>query len=104
MGSHTIEVTEIPDELIELLDERIRQTGGDRASFLRELMQRELKGTPGPCPKNGHPNSEMSFKEILGPIHQQVEEQGTTPEELDQAFEEALVSRRAARQRSRSQR
>jgi metal-responsive CopG/Arc/MetJ family transcriptional regulator len=102
METHVIEVTGISDELLRLLDERVRQKGGDRSSLIRELIQKELQGTPRSRRKTNRPHAEMSFEEILRPVHRQVEESGITDEELDRMFEEARAQVRSERKQSRS--
>ena len=39
---NTIEVTGIPTQLLKLLDERIRQTGSDRAEYIRNLIEKDI--------------------------------------------------------------
>lgn len=41
---NTIEVTGIPTQLLKLLDERIRQTGSDRAEYIRNLIEKDIYG------------------------------------------------------------
>lgn len=42
MDNNIIEVTGIPKHLLSLLDERIRQKGGDRAGYIRELIEKDI--------------------------------------------------------------
>jgi hypothetical protein len=42
MDNNTIEVTGIPKHLLSLLDERIRQQGGDRAGYIRQLIEKDV--------------------------------------------------------------
>lgn len=42
MDNNTIEVTGIPKHLLKLLDERIRQKGGDRAGYIRQLIEKDI--------------------------------------------------------------
>lgn len=44
MDNNTIEVTGISTHLLELIDERVRQTGDDRASYVRELIENDIFG------------------------------------------------------------
>ena len=103
MGTHTIEVAGIPDELLDLLDEHVRQRGGDRASFIRDLIRRELQRDSLTSGGDPRPDSRLSFDEILAPVHDQAAESGMTDEELDRLFEEARErvreEKRAARPR-----
>lgn len=86
---HTIELTGIPDELLELLDRRVSQAGGDRTEYILKLLRKDLWGTPLPSHADTVPPAKMTFEEILAPIYQQVEESGITEEEMGQLFEEA---------------
>ena len=103
MATHTIEIADIPDELLDLLDEHVRQWGGDRASFIRDLIRKELQPHSSPSRRGPGPHSRTSFAEILEPVHQQVAESGMTEEDLDRLFEEARErvreEKRAARRR-----
>ncbi len=82
MASQTIVVTDIPEELVQRLDARVREHGGDRAGFIRELLQRVLDGEPAP-------QAEPSLDALLAPIRQGFEASGLTDDELDKLFEEA---------------
>ncbi|MEA5505691.1 hypothetical protein VB735_21780 [Halotia wernerae UHCC 0503] len=42
MNNHKIELTGIPEPLLKLIDERVRQTGGDRAAYIRDLIERDI--------------------------------------------------------------
>lgn len=44
MDSNVIEVTGIPAHLLKLIDERIRYTGGDRAEYIRSLIEKDIYG------------------------------------------------------------
>jgi hypothetical protein len=72
---HTIEVTGIPEETLRLLDERIRQQGGDRAGYIRYLLDKDLHSP--------------TLSELLAPFREQVAESGMSEEDLDQLFAEA---------------
>ena len=102
METHTIEVTGVPDDLLELLNERVRECGGDRAGFIRELIQKELQPTPQPSDEDPRPHARMSLTEILAPIHQQAAESGLTDEELDRLFEDAREQVREEKRMARS--
>jgi metal-responsive CopG/Arc/MetJ family transcriptional regulator len=99
MKTHTIKVTGIPDDLLRLLDERLRRNGGDRAAFVRELIRKELQ----PPAEEPRPHSGISFEEILAPVHQQVAESGITDEELDRLFEETREQVREEKRTAQSQ-
>lgn len=85
---HMIEVTGIPDDLLKLLDERVRQVGSSRTEYILKLLQKDLLLTPPRSHRNACPHADMTFAELLLPVHQQVEESGITGEELDDLFEE----------------
>jgi len=85
---HTIEVRGIPDDLLKLLDERVRQAGGDRTEYILKLIQKDLLETPSQSHEDARPHADMTFEELLSPIHKQVKESGITEEELDDLFEE----------------
>ncbi|HLK59553.1 MAG TPA: hypothetical protein VKU00_23525 [Chthonomonadaceae bacterium] len=74
-STHTIEVTGISEETLHLLDERIRQQGGDRSEYIRHLLNKDLHSP--------------TLSELLAPLRQQVAESGMSEEELDQLFLEA---------------
>jgi len=85
---HTIEVTGVPDDLLKLLDERVRQSGSDRTEYILKLLQRDLLETSPQSHEDARPHADMTFEELLSPVHQQVKESGMTGEELDDLFEE----------------
>jgi hypothetical protein len=89
MGAHTIEIAGIPDELLDLLDQRVRHCGGDRASFIRDLIRKELQRDAPPSGGDPRSPTPTSFAEILTPVHEQAAASGMTEEELDRLFEEA---------------
>jgi hypothetical protein len=102
VGTHTIEVTDISDELLELLDERVREMGSDRASFVRELIRSELQRA-SPTPTEVPPHAEMTFEKILKPVHEQAAASGLDEEELESLFEETRARVRDERKRSRAE-
>ena len=74
-STRTIEVTGISEETLNLLDERVRQQGGDRAGYIRHLLDQDLHSP--------------TLSELLAPFREQVAESGLSEEELDQLFAEA---------------
>ena len=44
MDNNTIEITGISAHLLELIDQRVRRTGDDRASYVRELIEKDIFG------------------------------------------------------------
>jgi len=88
--SHIVKVTGITEELLKLLDERVRQrhsTG--RAEYVRDLIRRDVLG-----------ESVGSFREILAPVHAAGRNHPQSEEELeaylDQIREEVYEARKAA--------
>ncbi|SRR6266567_7309946 len=53
--THTIEVR-IPDDLLQRLDERVRIRGGDRSDYIKEVLEKDLRGAPP---------AHMTFAELL---------------------------------------
>lgn len=74
-ATHNIEVTGISEETLRLLDERVRQRGGDRSGYVRQVLDKDLRSP--------------TLTELLAPFRQQVAESGVDDEELDQLFSEA---------------
>jgi len=63
MASHTIKVTGVSDELLQLLDQRIqRRHATGRAEYIRELIRSDVlaaESVPGG----------RTFREIVAPVH-----------------------------------
>lgn len=45
MDNNKIEVTGISEPLLRLIDERVRHFGGDRAAYIRDLIERDIFST-----------------------------------------------------------
>jgi hypothetical protein len=45
MDNNKIEVTGISEPLLRLIDERVQHFGGDRAAYIRNLIERDIFGT-----------------------------------------------------------
>jgi hypothetical protein len=45
MDNNKIEVTGISEPLLKLIDKRVMHFGGDRAAYIRDLIQRDIFGT-----------------------------------------------------------
>ena len=94
MPSHTIKVTGVSPELLQLLDERIRaQHAAGRSDYIRELIRRDILGAPA----SGSAEPARSFREILAPVHAETERQGYPDAEMDGDIEEAARETRAER-------
>jgi hypothetical protein len=85
----TIEVG-VSDELLGKLDERARQIGIDRNSYVRKLIER------GVAP----PSAASTLHELLAPIHDFTDADGISEEEIEQFFSEQLNEARRQRRRS----
>ncbi len=90
MASRTIKVTGVPDDLLKLLDEKIRdQHARGRAEYIRELIRRDVLEGRGRKLVSG-----PSFREILSPVHEESRARGYGEEELDSLFEEVRAEAR----------
>ena len=85
----TIEVG-VSDELLGKLDERARQIGIDRNSYVRKLIERGV----------GPPSAARTLHELLAPIHDFTGAHGISEEETEQFFSEQLGESRRQRRRS----
>lgn len=56
MDNNKIEVTGISKPLLRLIDERVRHFGGDRAAYIRDLIERDIFGT-----SHGHKHTFAEF-------------------------------------------
>ncbi len=94
MASHTIKVTGVSDELLQLLDERaqaLRSSG--RSEYIRGLIRRDvlaatLDGTSPRC---------RTFREILAPVHEETMRKGVSEDEMDHDIEVAIRESRTDR-------
>jgi hypothetical protein len=66
----------IPDELLQLVDERARAAGLRREAYIQSVLSREV-------------NTESSLGEILGLFRDQVAESGVSDDELESLFSQA---------------
>jgi metal-responsive CopG/Arc/MetJ family transcriptional regulator len=75
--SHTIKVTGVPEELVRLLDNRIkeRHTAG-RSEYIRELIRKDVLDEP------------RTLRGILSSIHTGTRDMKDTEEGLDTFFDE----------------
>ena len=82
----SIQLREIPEELLQRLDERASRAGVDRATYVRQLIERDILP----------PDSRMKFGEILAPVHEASE--GTSEDDLEEFLTgELRASRRERR-------
>jgi len=76
--SHVVKVTGITDNLLHLLDERVKQRHStSRAEYVRELIRRDVLG-----------EGVGTFREILAPVHAEAREHPKTEEELEAYFDQ----------------
>jgi hypothetical protein len=96
MASHTIKVTGVPEELLQLLDQRIRtQHATGRSEYIRELIRRDVLPSPGA--PTGWPSAEMPFRELLAPVQAEAERVGESEDETEAFLREQLESHRKER-------
>jgi metal-responsive CopG/Arc/MetJ family transcriptional regulator len=78
MPSHTIKITGVSDELLKLLDERVRRRHAiGRSEYIRELIRKDVLE-----------REDRSLAEILAAIHAESRSLPDTDDELDAFFEE----------------
>ena len=73
--AQTLLVPNVPDDIVQRLDARLRETGKDRSAYLLGLLERDLQ-----IP---------SLDDLLAPFRSQVAASGLSDEELDSVFREA---------------
>ncbi len=76
---YTLQVPDVPDEIVSRLDERLREMGQDRSTYLLSLLQRDLQP--------------HTLDQILAPFHAQVAASRLSDEELETLFEEARLAK-----------
>ncbi len=95
MGVHVLEVL-VSDEELRALEARARAAGlPNPIAYLKDFVRRDPAESP-----NGNPapvSADMTFAEILAPLHAEVAASGITDEELDTLFDQALKEVRAER-------
>jgi hypothetical protein len=93
MASHTIKVTGVSSELLDLLDQRIRsQNSVGRSEYIRELIRKDVidSGSGSRTPPV------RPFREILAPIHSDTERQGRGDEEINRDIDDGIREARGA--------
>lgn len=91
MATYTLEVTDVPEDLLQLLDQRVRRQAKDRSAYIRDLLRRDLKSAE---------TAEESMAEALAPFHDAIRASGSTEEEAITIFDDALREVRAERRKS----
>ena len=74
----SIQLPEIPEDLLHRLDERASRAGMDRVAYVRQLIERDLM----------RPDPRMAFEEILAPVHAATD--GLSEDELEKLLTEEL--------------
>lgn len=82
----TVELT-VPDDLRERFDARVRRSGGDRARYLREVLERDLRAEPA--------EPGMGFAELLSLASAPAPADQMTDDELAQFAEYEVKAHRA---------
>ena len=91
--SHVVKITGITEELLGMLDERVRQRHAmGRSEYIRELLRRDLLGESGPM-----------LRQILAPVHKIGDAMAETDDELDVIFDGARAEVYSERQKSSGQ-
>lgn len=86
--SHTIQVPDVPDELLVRLDQRAEQTGLDRAAYIRRLIELDLMNL----------DRAQRLEEVLAPIHAQVKASNLHESEIEELLDnEIRLSRQERR-------
>jgi hypothetical protein len=94
MASHTIKVTGVPEELLQLLDQRIRtQHATGRSEYIRELIRRDVLGAAA----DGAPRAPKTFRDLLDPVQEEVQRLGETDEETEEFLRQELEAHRRER-------
>lgn len=96
MASHTIKLSGVSDELLRLLDERVRaEQATGRSEYILDLIRQDVLSQA-----NGRP-SPRTFREIVAPVHAAAPPEET--EEETERFVDDLIGtvRRERRKRTR---
>ena len=99
MTTYTLEITDVPEDLIELLDQRAQRQAKDRSAYIRELLRRDLQSQSVP---EGN-MMENGMTEALAPFHEAVQASGYTAEEAIEFFDQALKEVRQERREDKAQ-
>ncbi len=81
----------LPPATVEKLQAQAAASGKDMNTFVCEAVEAKLVV------------SSLTFREILGPLHREVEASGISEEELNTLVDEAVAGARAERAASRKQ-
>jgi hypothetical protein len=87
---HTIEVAGITEDLLVRLDQRARQIGVDRDSYVRKLIERAV----------APPSSATTLGELLAPVHDFTEAHNISEEGIERFFNEQLSEARRQRRKA----
>ena len=95
MATYTLEVTDVPEELLQLLDLRVQHQAKDRSAYIRDLLRQNLKNTQPP--EENRAKAAENMAEVLAPFHEAIQASGSTEAEAIGIFDEALREARAER-------
>lgn len=101
MGVHVLELS-VSDEELRALEARARAAGlPNPIAYLKDFVRHDPaespNGNPAPSINDAPVSADMTFAEILAPLHAQVAASGTTDEELDDLLDQTLKEVRAER-------
>lgn len=95
MASHTIKVTGVSDELLQLLDQRIQaRHATGRAEYIRELIRRDV------LPAESRPQG-RTFRDIVAPVHA-AEPAEETEGEIEEFVDDLIAAVRRERREKRA--
>ncbi|HET6383729.1 MAG TPA: hypothetical protein VFJ58_10080 [Armatimonadota bacterium] len=98
MALRTIKVTGVSEELLRLLDDRIRvRHATGRSEYIRELIRKDLLDHAA----SGAPAAPRTFRDLLEPVAQETRRLGDTEEETEEFLRRELEAHRRER-RSRT--
>lgn len=91
MPSRTIKVTGVSEELLSLLDQRIRsQHAAGRSDYIRELIRKDVLDAAAPARRA----APMTFRDLLGPVQEEVQRLGESEEETEEFLRGELEAHR----------
>jgi hypothetical protein len=85
----TIEVAGISDELLGQLDERARQIGIDRNSYVRKIIERAV----------APPRAAATLGGLLTPVHDFTEAHGISDKDVERFFNDQVAESRRQRRK-----
>ncbi len=86
MESTTLEISNLPESVVQALRERAEEVGTTAPEYVRYLIEEDLA-------------SSISLRVLFAPVREQIKESGISEEELDALLEEAREEAYQERQR-----